>query len=92
MPNAIEKRVFTRAGAKAPALASINIIQSIPQPYLDMPTQAEIFIYNTLGQLQLQKKVDAGINSIDVSHLSSGIYTLFIHTSSQRIHKKLCVK
>jgi len=75
----------------------INDINLYPNPaqkefYLDMPTQAEIFIYNTLGQLQLQKKVDAGINSIDVSHLSSGIYTLFIHTSSQRIHKKLCVK
>jgi len=75
----------------------MNDINLYPNPaqkefYLDMPTQAEIFIYNTLGQLQLQKKVDAGINSIDVSHLSSGIYTLFIHTSSQRIHKKLCVK
>lgn len=76
---------------------TINAVKVYPNPaekylYLDLPAKSEIFIYNLLGQTQIKKIINAGLNVIDVSTLKSGIYVISIETTSQVLHKKLYIK
>ncbi len=66
-----------------PAFGQVNIKASI---------DSYLYLCNTLGQVKIQQKLHTGINTIDISSLSSGIYTIFIHTGLQVVYKKLCVK
>lgn len=54
--------------------------------------QGHISIFDYTGKLMIQKTISASNNSIDVAHLSAGIYFVRIQTASQIGTKKLVVR
>lgn len=51
-----------------------------------------IRIYNQLGQMVLSKEIKNNKGQLDLSFISSGIYTIFIETDNRIINKKLIKK
>ena len=54
--------------------------------------QGHISIFDYTGKLVLEKNINTSNNSIDVAHLSSGIYIVRIQTDSKIGTKKLIVR
>lgn len=51
-----------------------------------------IRIYNQLGQMVLSKEMNNNKGQLDLSFISSGIYTIFIETDNRIVNKKLIKK
>jgi hypothetical protein len=96
--------LYTQVGTPPNCTTTLNnptdnteIIELYPNPaeeqvYINLAVNSELFLYNTLGQLQVQQKMNVGTNPINISHLSSGIYTLCVQMGSKVVYKKLWVK
>jgi hypothetical protein len=79
-----------------------NTLQLYPNPattelYVqleEVSTDYKIAIYNTLGSLLYEStnKVSNSTNSINISHLNSGIYFVQITDSENRIYQKRLIK
>ena len=51
-----------------------------------------VHLFSTTGQLLRSKTLCAGANTLDVSNLAAGIYTLEIWNSSERFVEKIVVQ
>jgi Secretion system C-terminal sorting domain/Electron transfer DM13 len=79
-----------------------NTLQLYPNPATDelnfqledVNTDYKIAIYNTLGSLLYEStnQVSNSTNSINISHLNSGIYLVQITDSENRIYQKRLIK
>ena len=58
---------------------------------LNVPT-ANLSLYNVNGQFLLEKQIQLGNNTLDVSNLSSGLYIATIKTEENIITKKLVIQ
>ncbi len=52
----------------------------------------KIFIYTTTGQKVLNQDIDTGMNSIDLSNVSSGIYIIKFSGGDNQAHKKIFIE
>ncbi|TXI67684.1 MAG: T9SS type A sorting domain-containing protein [Flavobacterium sp.] len=48
-----------------------------------------IIIYNQLGQIIFSNEINDNKRTLDLSNLSSGIYTIFIETNARTLNKKI---
>ena len=68
------------------------VISLYPNPVKDKLTielvqESEISIYNLNGQLHNQRQLNAGINTVDLSNMSAGVYIARIGTKSFKLIK-----
>ncbi len=86
-------------------LFPILVLEKTCSNYLNVfpvPAESELFvetnlegvleIYNQNGQLMLSNKFDSGLNTLSLSFLNSGFYTILFKTHDKVIIKKLIVK
>jgi hypothetical protein len=73
--------------------AKSEVFSLYPNPvadkvYLQTPDFGVVRIYNSLGQLMLERNLSSGKNELDVQHLSQGVYLVkFGSTTLKLIHK-----
>lgn len=60
--------------------------------YINTNTKINVNIYNVLGKIVLNYKMDANTNSINISSLPKGVYLIRCNTASTSITKKLIKK
>lgn len=86
----------TRSGLTSVALTSS--FELYPNPARNMVTitlgevqDATLTVYNILGNKMYSNKAVSGANTIEVSHLAIGMYTVVLQTATSRVMKKLVI-
>gem|GEM_PF-2467576 len=98
----------TRSNIKAAGLSTIGIseneldaaIQIFPNPaseniYISLPLfneQITITVYNSLGEAVLRKASGNTSESINISNMAKGVYTISFQTAVGNLHKKLIIQ
>lgn len=97
------KNASMTTGIAGPNLS--DLVQLFPNPandqitlmLSDAITKGSISIFNMTGQLVYEAQVTGvlgvvTVKHIDITHFSSGLYSIMIDNNGQRLHKKLVVK
>ncbi|MBI3509609.1 MAG: T9SS type A sorting domain-containing protein [Bacteroidetes bacterium] len=79
-------------------LPEINV-SVYPDPVADVlnvtmknSPSSQLLLYNSLGEIMLQKKIQAGKNSIDVSAFANGIYFVNVSDGENSVNKMIVVQ
>lgn len=90
---------FQLALALSNSLLSTNEMMLYPNPIqdkffltIDEHTKGKIILYNQLGQSVLTKNISETNNSVDISHLTSGIYFYDFSSNNGKLQGKLIKK
>ena len=83
------KDVFPEAGVGVPEVEHNNQISLYPNPAVDqlnvtLNKSAEMTIYNIMGQAVMTMEGRVGVNTIDLSNFTSGIYFISAGTDTQK--------
>ncbi|TYB76320.1 T9SS type A sorting domain-containing protein [Bizionia myxarmorum] len=80
--------------ADEPSLVSFEIYPNPASDYLNirnLQPNSNISIFNTNGQMVKQHNGTSGLNTLDISHLSSGMYLVKVASLNQSLIKKIIV-
>ena len=81
--------LFGEMGVSVPEVKQVTKMTICPNPAIDhldvtLNTNSDIMIYNIMGQLVSSQKGYAGLNTLDVSSLSSGVYFINADSDTQK--------
>jgi hypothetical protein len=70
-----------------------DVINMYPNPLndrltIDLKDAQEVSVFNAMGQLTLQKQLNSGLNLLDMSEMSKGVYFVKIGNSKAKLIKK----
>ena len=82
-------QLFPEMGVSVPEVQQATKMTICPNPAVDhlnvtLNTNAEIVIYNIMGQMVSSQKGHAGLNTVEVSSLSSGVYFINAGSDTQK--------
>ena len=82
--------LFPDAGVGVPEVSHNTHMSIYPNPATDqigvtLSQNADITIYNMMGQVVMTTEGHAGVNSINISNLTAGIYFVNAGTETQKI-------
>ena len=91
-PNNSIRREFMLDTAASITTATLNptdksVLRIYPNPgtglvHFDTPENGQLFIYNTLGQMVVTQKLSKDNSSLDLSYLTTGMYTMVFNGQS----------